>query len=160
MSLAISTFRLAAMRCALALTALVFAAGAASADPAPLQPRVTIKRIDRVDLGNQQATLDMTLDVKNPTGVDLALQSLKFRCALEGVASANGQSTVSVTIPSNDHALVPVRILVSNDSLLAIMSLVASGASSVNYRLDGTAEVGPMLLDVPFSQRGRISLPH
>ncbi len=139
-----------------ALAVIFFASTFAATE----QPRVSLARVDRIEMGNQGATLDVMLDVRNPTGVDLSLNSLKFQCDFDQVGRTTGSSTHAVNVPSNDHALVPVKLLVGNDSLMALINLMATGSRSVGYRLNGTAEIGPMMLDVPFSQSGRISLPH
>jgi LEA14-like dessication related protein len=146
------------------LTALVFASlvifltGAHLASAATA-PAVSIASIDRIEWKNNRATLDITLDVTNPSGVDVQLSSLKFHCVFGGSANASGESRSVVTVPSNDHASVPVRLTVSGDSLVALV-ILASNSTALDYRLDGTAELGPMGLEVPFSRTGRISLPH
>jgi LEA14-like dessication related protein len=133
---------------------------AASAMAATEPPRVSIARVDHIQMNNQGATLDVMLDVRNPTGVDLSLNSLTFQCDFDQVGRTTGSSTKPVNVPSNAHALVPVKLLVGNDSLMALINLIATGSRSVGYKLNGTAEIGPMMLDVPFTQRGRINLPH
>ena len=150
--------RVLVKRIALSLTFAVMLAASAMAATEP--PRVSIARVDHIQMNNQGATLDVMLDVRNPTGVDLSLNSLTFQCDFDQVGRTTGSSTKPVTVPSNDHALVPVKLSVGNDSLMALINLIATGSHSVGYRLNGTAEIGPMLLDVPFTQRGRINLPH
>jgi LEA14-like dessication related protein len=145
------------------LLALVMslAGTAAAASPAqPGQPRITIASVGRLQLNGNGATVDMTLDVHNPTAIDLTLTALTFRCDFEQAARAQGKSTATVMVPSNDHALVPVRLTVGNDGLNGLVTLLASGARSVTYKLDGVATIGPMMLDVPFTQSGKIALPH
>ena len=124
------------------------------------KPRITIASVGRLQLNGNGATVDMMLDVRNPTSVDLTLTALTFHCDFEQAAQAQGKSTATVMVPSNDHALVPVRLTVGNDGLSGLVNLLASGAHSVNYKLDGVATIGPMMLDVPFTQTGKIGLPH
>lgn len=144
---------------ALALAAFaLFFTGALSARAADA-PRVSITSVDRIEWKDNRATLDLTLDVANPSGVDVQLSSLKFRCVFGDAAKASGESRSGITIPSNDHASVPVRVVVSGDNLLALVML-ASNSAALTYRLEGTAELGPMGLEVPFSHTGRITLPH
>jgi len=150
-----------AMLACLALLVMLCAGPVANAFTAGItQPRITIASVGKLEFRNSGATLDVMLDVKNPTGIDLALNSLRFQCVFNNLARADGKSTGAVMVPSNSHALVPVRLSIGQDGLAGILSLVASGAKSVNYQLDGTAEIGPMMLDVPFSQQGHIALPH
>jgi LEA14-like dessication related protein len=124
------------------------------------RPRITIASVGRLQLNGNGATVDMMLDVRNPTSIDLTLTMLKFHCDFDQAAQAQGKSTATVMVPSNDHALVPVRLTVGNDGLAGLVNLLASGAHSVNYKLDGVATIGPMMLDVPFTQTGKIGLPH
>ncbi len=124
------------------------------------KPRITIASVGRLQLNGNGATVDMMLDVRNPTSIDLTLTALTFHCDFDQAAQAQGKSTATVMVPSNDHALVPVRLTVGNDGLNGLVTLLASGARSVNYKLDGVATIGPMMLDVPFTQSGKIGLPH
>ncbi len=140
-----------------ALGSIAFSAPGLADTP---KPRITIASVGRLQLNGNGATVDMTLDVHNPTAIDLTLTALTFRCDFEQAARAQGKSTATVMVPSNDHALVPVRLTVGNDGLNGLVTLLASGARSVTYKLDGVATIGPMMLDVPFTQSGKISLPH
>jgi len=144
---------------AFGFTSLIVLLTGAVLASAATPPAVSIASIDRIEWKNNRATLDLTLDVANPSGVDVQLSSLKFHCVFGGTANATGESRSAVTVPSNDHASVPVRLTVSGDSLVALV-ILASNSTALDYRLEGTAELGPMGLEVPFARTGRISLPH
>ncbi len=131
-----------------------------AAPPSSSVPRITLSSVGRLEFRNNGATVDVMLDVRNPTGVDMRLNALTFQCIFNRIAKADGKSTGAVTVPSNSHALVPVRLSVDQNGLTGIVSIVASGAKSVDYQLNGVAELGPMMLDVPFSQTGNIPFHH
>jgi len=137
------------------LLALPALTGALAAEP----PRVSIASVDRIEWKNNRATLDLTLEVGNPSGVDVTVSALKFNCVFGDVAKASGESRLPITIAANARANIPVRVTVSGDSLLALAVLVSNG-SSLDYRLDGTALLGPMAIEVPFSRVGHLALPH
>ena len=142
---------------AAALGLALLAGLAATPARAQTAPEVSIASVDSLAIQGQAAVLDLTLSIRNPNGMALPLQALRFHCWLNGVDVSQGRSTSPVTIPAGGQAQVPVRLDVDSPSMLGVLaSLPPDG--TLRYRLDGSAEIGLTLLQVPFSHSGTVQL--
>jgi LEA14-like dessication related protein len=131
----------------------------ASCRPALAQnaPEVSIASVTRITLQGSNAVVDLLLSVRNQGGLGLPLQALRFHCWLGGVDVARGQSTEPVTIPAQGQASVPVRLNVDSASLLGVLATAAPDGT-VPYKLEGHAEIGLTMLQIPFSHSGFVAL--
>ena len=138
------------------LTALIFGAVGAPAI-AQTAPEVSIASVTGIALQGNNAVLDLLLSVRNQGGLALPLQALRFHCWLAGVDVARGRSTKPVTIPAQGQARVPVRLNVHSASLLDALTSAAPDGT-VPYKLEGHAEIGLTMLQIPFSHSGVVAL--
>ncbi len=143
--------------CRLAACAVLGAWLGAPAALAQAAPDVSIASVDGIDFRGQTAVLDLTLSIRNTAGLALPLQALRFHCGFDGVDVAQGQSTAPVTIPAGGRAMVPVRLHVDSASLLGVLANLPPDGR-VNYALQGHAEIGLTMLQIPFSHHGVIAL--
>ena len=120
-------------------------------------PEVTITSVDSFAIQGQTAVLDLTLTIRNTRGLALPLQALRFHCWFNGVDVAQGQSTSPVTIPAGGQAQVPVQLDVDSPTLLGVLAALPPDGT-VAYRLDGSAEIGLTMLQVPFSHSGTVQI--
>ncbi|SCC91346.1 conserved exported hypothetical protein [Thiomonas sp. X19] len=120
-------------------------------------PEVSIASVNGIDFQGQTAVLDLTLSIRNTAGLALPLQALRFHCGFNGIDVAQGQSTTPVNIPAGGRAMVPVRLDVDSASLLGVLANLPPDGQ-VNYQLQGHAEIGLTMLQIPFSHQGVIAL--
>jgi LEA14-like dessication related protein len=140
--------------CILAATCLPPAlAGQASA-----APEVGVRSVQAIALQGTTAIIDLTLDVRNPGALALPLQKLRFALRFNDLDVAKGASTAPVTIPAQQHALVPVQVTVDSATLLTLLATLPPDGT-VTYRIQGTAEIGQTMLQIPFAQAGVVQLP-
>ncbi len=120
-------------------------------------PEVSIASVDGIALQGSTAVLDLTLSIRNTRGLALPLQALRFHCWFNSIDVAEGQSTSPVIIPAGGQAQVPVRLNVASPSLLSVLAtLPADGL--VHYQLQGHAEIGLTMLQIPFNSEGSVAL--
>jgi LEA14-like dessication related protein len=120
-------------------------------------PEVSIASIDSIALQGRTAILDLTLAIRNPNGLALPLQKLRFQSQFNGLDVAQGDSTAPVTIPAQGQAQVPVRVNVDSATMLTLLATLPPDGT-VNYLISGTAEIGLTMLRIPFSHSGTVRL--
>jgi LEA14-like dessication related protein len=121
-------------------------------------PRVRLLGVDRLALRGDAATLDLRLQVDNPHPYSVPLHALRLRCAFDGIEVARGNSLQPVRLPARGSAVLALRLDVDARALLAVLAtLPADGV--VDYTLDGDAEIGLTMLQVPVHAAGRVALP-
>lgn len=137
--------------------ALLLAGPPAQAQPSGSAPEVSIRSVDSMALRGTTAILDLTLDIRNPGGLALPLQKLRFQLQFNGLDVARGVSTAPVTIPAQQQAQVPVQVSVDGPTMLSLIaSLPPDGM--VPYVITGTAEIGQTMLQIPFTHSGAVQL--
>lgn len=120
-------------------------------------PEVSIASVDGVALQGSTAVVDLTLTIRNTRGLSLPLQALRFHCWFNSIDVAEGESTSPVTIPAGSQAQVPVRLHVASPNLLSVLATLPPDGQ-VNYILQGHAEIGLTMLQIPFSHAGTVVL--
>ncbi len=120
-------------------------------------PEVSIASVNSIDFHGQIAVLDLTLSIRNTAGLALPLQALRLQCGFNGIDVAQGRSTAPVTIPAGGRAMVPLRLHVDSASLLDVLANLPPDGQ-VHYELQGHAEIGLTMLQIPFRHRGVIAL--
>ena len=145
----------AALR-ALMSAALLIAAPALAQLPSPA-PEVSIRSVDGIALQGATAILDLTLDIRNTGGLALPLQKLRFQLQFNGLEVAQGVSTAPVTIPAQQKAQVPVQVNVDSPTLLGLIATLPPNGM-VRYVIQGTAEIGQTMLQIPFTHSGAVQL--
>ncbi|MBW4049169.1 MAG: LEA type 2 family protein [Proteobacteria bacterium] len=120
-------------------------------------PGVSIASVDGIALQGRTAVLDLTLAVRNTGSLALPLQAVRFHLAFTDIDVADGQSTEPVTIPAGGEAKLPVRLTVDSTRLLAVFATLPPDGQ-VSYTLQGHAEIGLTMLQVPFSHEGTVTL--
>ena len=144
---------LPALMCAAAL----FASPLAQAQQAAVAPEVSIRSVDSIALQGATAILDLTLNIRNTGGLALPLQKLRFQIQFNGLDVAQGVSTAPVTIAAQQQAQVPVQVEVNSATLLSLIATLPSDGT-VRYVIQGTAEIGQTMLQIPFSHSGAVRL--
>lgn len=120
-------------------------------------PGVSIASVDGIALQGRTAVLDLTLNVRNTGSLALPLHAVRFHLAFADIDVADGQSTEPVTIPAGGEATLPVRLSVDSTRLLAVIATLPPDGQ-VHYTLQGHAEIGLTMLQVPFSHEGTVTL--
>ncbi len=118
-------------------------------------PEVSLRSVDGVALQGTTAILDLTLNLRNPGGLALPLQKLRFQLQFNGLDVARGVSTAPVTIAAQQQAQVPVQVNVDSATLLSLAVTLPSDGT-VHYVIKGTAEIGQTMLQIPFAHRGSV----
>lgn len=139
------------------MSALLFAWAPAWSQPIGSAPDVSIRSVDSVALQGAVAILDLTLDIRNTGGLALPLQKLRFKLEFNGLEVAQGESTAPVTIAAQQQAQVPVQVVVNSTTLLGLIATL-SPDGMVRYVIQGTAEIGQTMLQIPFTHSGAVQL--
>uniref|UniRef100_D5X4C1 Late embryogenesis abundant protein LEA-2 subgroup domain-containing protein n=1 Tax=Thiomonas intermedia (strain K12) TaxID=75379 RepID=D5X4C1_THIK1 len=92
-----------------------------------------------------------------PGAWPLPLQKLRFQIQFNGLDVAQGVSTAPVTIAAQQQAQVPVQVEVNSATLLSLIATLPSDGT-VRYMIQGTAEIGQTMLQIPFSHSGAVRL--
>ena len=149
----------AARRLAAGWLALCLTLGPAAAPPTRAQPstapQVTLQSVDGIALQGATAILDLTLNIRNTSSLALPLQKLRFRLQFNDFEAAQGISTAPVNIPAQQQAQVPVQVNVDSATLLSLLAAQPSDGT-VHYLIQGTAEIGQTLLQIPFTHSGAV----
>ena len=146
-----------ALLLALMCAAALFALPLAKAQQATVAPEVSIRSVDSIALQGATAILDLTLNIRNTGALALPLQKLRFQIEFNGLEVAQGVSTAPVNIAAQQQALVPVQVEVNSTTLLALIATLPSDGT-VRYVIQGTAEIGQTLLQIPFTHSGAVQL--
>ncbi|MDD4887388.1 MAG: LEA type 2 family protein [Thiomonas sp.] len=144
---------LSALMCA----ATLFASPPAQAQQAAVAPEVSLRSVDSIALQGATAILDLTLNLRNTSGLALPLQKLRFQLQFNGLDVAQGVSTAPVTIAAQQQAQVPVQVDVDSATLLSLIATLPSDGT-VHYVIKGTAEIGQTMLQIPFTHSGAVQL--
>ncbi len=142
---------------ALMCAATLFASPPAQAQQAAVAPEVSIRSVDSIALQGTTAILDLTLNIRNTGGLPLPLQKLRFQLQFNGLDVAQGVSTAPVTIAAQQQAQVPVQVEVNSTTLLGLIATLPSDGT-VRYVIQGTAEIGQTMLQIPFTHSGTVQL--
>lgn len=142
---------------ALMCAATLFASPPAQAQQAAVAPEVSIRSVDSIALQGTTAILDLTLNIRNTGGLPLPLQKLRFQIQFNGLDVAQGVSTAPVTIAAQQQAQVPVQVEVNSTTLLGLIATLPSDGT-VRYVIQGTAEIGQTMLQIPFTHSGTVQL--
>lgn len=127
------------------------------AQQASQTPEVSIRSVDGIALQGATAILDLTLNLRNTGGLALPLQKLRFQLQFNGLDVAQGVSTAPVTIPAKQQAQVPVQVNVDSPTLLSLIATLPPDGM-VRYLIQGTAEIGQTMLQIPFTHSGAVQL--
>ncbi len=147
---------LGALRVAL-MGVLLFVGATAWSQPSSQAPEVSIGSVDGIALQGATAILDLTLDLRNPGALALPLQKLRFQLQFNGLEVAQGVSTAPVTIAAQQQAQVPVQVDVNSATLLSLIATLPPDGT-VRYVIQGTAEIGQTMLQIPFTHSGAVQL--
>lgn len=139
------------------MSALLFAWAPAWAQPIGSVPEVSIRSVDSIALQGATAILDLTLDIRNTGALALPLQKLRFQLQFNGLDVAQGVSTAPVTIAAQQQAQVPVQVVVNSATLLGLIATLPPDGM-VRYVIQGTAEIGQTMLQIPFTHSGAVQL--
>lgn len=120
-------------------------------------PEVSLRSVDGMALQGSNAVLDLTLNIRNTGALTLPLQKLRFALKFNGLDVARGVSTAPVAIAAQQQAQVPVQVNVDSATLLTLIATLPPDGT-VNYLIQGTAEIGQTLLQIPFSHSGAVRL--
>ena len=145
-----------AVLCAL-MGAALLASTPALAQQTTMAPEVSIRSVDSIALQGTTAILDLTLNIRNTGGLALPLQKLRFALQFNGLDVAQGVSTAPVTIAAQQQAQVPVQVEVNSATLLSLIATLPSDGT-VRYVIQGTAEIGQTMLQIPFTHSGTVQL--
>lgn len=144
---------------------LVFAVGSLGAacslmSPHFERPNLSVANVQLVSGNLLQQNFLVTFDVQNPNPRPLPVTSLHAELTVLGEQVASGLSNRAFVVPPNGETQFDMTFKANLG--LALMKLgrrTGADADSVDYRLTGAANVDlPLLHDVPFDQKGSLSL--
>ena len=139
--------------CALALTGCAGAPG----DLEPPEVSVAGIGLGRPGLFEQELRVDLRLE--NPNDFAIPVDSLRFDLELNELSFARGRTSEDFELPALGETVVPVTVLLATTDLLD-RAMRLGVEQRVEYRLDGTAELGGLFgTRVPFERSGTLALP-
>lgn len=119
-------------------------------------PEVEVASIALAGFNLREQHFVLTLDLRNPNAVDLALRRLDFAVELDGRPFAQGQSVQPVKVPANGSAQLEVLAVSRLSTLLERLRAAHSdGRPRLPYRISGSADlegVGAL----PFDRQGSV----
>ncbi len=136
---------------------LVLAAlgGCAWLVPKLQSPQVRVVGIRVRSANFWQQRLRVRLRVRNPNGIDLPIEAIRYTLRIDGRTYANGRTVRRFTVPA--HGSAEFNTYVTANMAGALLTILSGGQGRpVRYRLRGEVAVAHDLLhELPFDARGQ-----
>ena len=133
---------------------------AACAGIRPAPPEVQLSGLEITDLSLSHANFLARLQLYNPNGVSLDIQSLKFTLFLNDVRVADGQSTKPLTIPAEENREASIRLSSSFLNLLQLTRKLQD-QDQIAFNIDGEVKIGGLGVlstTIPIEHQGTLPL--
>ena len=134
--------------------ALAALGGCAWLVPKLQSPRVRVigVRVRSADFWQQR--LRVRLRVRNPNGISLPIEAIRYTLRIDGRIFANGRTVRRFTVPA--HGSAEFNTYVTANMAGALLTILSGGRDRpVRYRLRGEVEVAELLRELPFDARGQ-----
>jgi LEA14-like dessication related protein len=122
-------------------------------------PTVAFAGVAVSDVSREKATLGVDLDVENPNGYRLGVQSLRYRLSVDGTPAGEGSLDSAVSVPAHGRATVRLPLTLDWAPLKSrALGLALSGG--IDWAVEGdvvfTTPLGSRTR--PFRHEDRLSL--
>lgn len=150
-------------RSCLALGSLAFVlilAGCAGIKPGFETPRVSLVALEPLDVQLFEQRYGLRLRIQNPNDTELRIKGLDYEVELNGETFGTGVSNAAATVPAYGEATLDLT-MVSNLArvLNQFDQLLRDDAPSLDYAIRGKLSLDGLLLALPFSREGSLTLP-
>ncbi len=126
----------------------------------PQSPNVTIAGIRPTKISLSSQTLELTLNIQNPNGFDLPMESLTFSARFAGESFAQGNTINKVTIPANGEALLKVSVKTGLGQLAEqFKTMVATDDLNLHYDIKGFVKLANWPKNIPINVEGELEDP-
>lgn len=125
----------------------------------PEPPRITPHSVKATKIGPAGLDLHSELDVENPNGFALKVQSVNGKLKVgPGTEVGSAKVDTRVDVPAHATKRVPSDMTVRWSNVSALAPLAAS-PGPVPYVFEGTAKIGSakLNLDIPFELHGQLT---
>lgn len=120
------------------------------------EPRVTVDAVKLRDISLSGLRADFRLGIDNPNPLGISIQGLSYNLALDGKQMFDGSTSERVRVPANGASQVSLPFAIDYEKLFGGLNAL-HGKKTVAYELRGNVNLG--LFSVPYSRRGKITLP-
>jgi LEA14-like dessication related protein len=124
-----------------------------------LAPRLQSPRVRVIGVRVRSATfwqqrLQVRLRVRNPNGVNLPIDAIRYTLRIDGRTFANGRTVRRFDVPA--HGSADFNTYVTANMAGALLRILSGGRQQpVRYRLRGEVEVAELLRELPFDAHGQ-----
>ncbi|MGI9333041.1 MAG: LEA type 2 family protein [Gammaproteobacteria bacterium] len=143
--------------CVLACVALT---GCAGLTPNFETPRVSLVTLEPLDMQLFEQRYSVQLRIQNPNDTDLRIKGLDYEIELNGETFGAGVSNAATTIPAYGESILDLT-MVSNLARVVEQfdRLFRDDTPTLDYAIRGKLSLDGVLLALPFSREGSLSLP-
>jgi len=126
----------------------------------PQSPTVKLAGIRPTNISLTSQTLELTLNIQNPNGFDLPMESLTFSARFAGESFAQGNTINKVTIPANGDALLKVKVKTGLGQLAEqFRTMIATDELDLHYDIKGFVKLANWPKTIPINVQGELDDP-
>lgn len=140
------------------LLTLAVLGGCAGLFPRLKAPHVSVVSVQVRSADFWRQRLQVRLQVRNPNGIDLSIESIRYTLQVNGSTFADGRTAEGFTVPAHGSAEFDTEVTANMAG--AVFAVLSQGRGRpVHYRLRGEVELAHELLrSLPFDERGSFTL--
>jgi LEA14-like dessication related protein len=117
-------------------------------------PRVRVIGVHVRSANFWQQRLRVRLRVRNPNGISLPIEAIRYTLRIDGRIFAHGRTVRRFTVPA--HGSAEFNTYVTANMAGALLRILSGGRTRpVRYRLRGEVEVAELLRELPFDAHGQ-----
>lgn len=119
-------------------------------------PEVNVVEVKVVNINMSDISFAVTLNVKNPNGLELSLGKVTYELNLSGETVTEGTFSEGFKVPAfgQNNVIVPLKFKFK--SVGNILSGIINRSFTKEYELKGTAQLG--IFSIPFSKKGKVNI--
>lgn len=142
------------------LAFILMLAGCAGITPGFETPRVSLVALEPLDVQLFEQRYGLRLRIQNPNDTELRIKGLDYEVELNGETFGTGVSNAAATVPAYGEATLDLT-MVSNLArvLNQFEQLFRDDAQALDYAIRGKLSLDGLLLALPFSKEGSLTLP-
>jgi len=127
--------------------------------PKPVKPTIKLVDVKPLNISLSEQKLRFELNVKNPNGFDMPIESIDFIARFNDTNIASGKSTQSVTVKANSEAVLMLDVTAGVDRLVSTLQTLLQGKTlNLDYELLGSVSVATWPEPIPFDVVGAMDL--
>ena len=131
--------------------------------PLVKRPRIDVGKIRVRKINLTGADLELRLNVENPNGFGLALNTLNYDFQISGRSLGKGSATEMVSVPEKGEGRIDLPFRVNFLEVGRSVFDIINGKSDLDYRLVGNADIGTTLpmfksATLPFDTKGKAEI--